>query len=93
MNPHLFFFVSLNPIYCPVRPGLTLDFTFVFVSPLAPMPAPLLPPRADPARKRCDFISSTIVELITTLLHQPNGMSAYDRWDDESRGHGVLISA
>jgi hypothetical protein len=64
-----FFFVFLNPNHCPSRPGLTLDLTFVYVTPLAPMPVSPLPPRpssasaqgssrviapyADPAQKRC----------------------------------------
>ena len=31
-----FFFFFLNPIYCPSRRGLMLDFTFLYATPLAP---------------------------------------------------------
>ena len=64
-----FFFFFLNPIYCPLRRSLTLDFTFWYATPLAPSaifallprsssaPAQSSPqviaPHAGPAKKRC----------------------------------------
>jgi hypothetical protein len=32
----VFFCFVLNPVYCPLRRSLTLDFTFWYVTPLAP---------------------------------------------------------